>query len=76
MNALGDPDIQSPLEVPSSQEPIEFRHSYDTARAKRILGLEFRSKDVTGRDTIASFKERGWVNRKLNKFSTLGGVLG
>ena len=31
------------------------------------LGLEFKPKDVTGRDTSASFKEKGWMKSKLEE---------
>jgi hypothetical protein len=33
---------------------------YDVSKAKRILGIEYRSVETTTRDSIADFKARGW----------------
>ena len=34
----------------------------DSARARDVLGLEFRTLAVVFGDALASFREKGWLN--------------
>ena len=59
-NKLGIAGVSAPGGKPGSGATVEHTQIYDTTRAKTVLGLEFKGKEETARDSIASFKERGW----------------
>ncbi|KAI0077590.1 NAD(P)-binding protein [Panus rudis PR-1116 ss-1] len=44
----------------TSYTPGTYPVNYDTTRAARLLGITYRSKAETTRDTIADFKQKGW----------------
>ncbi|TEB22503.1 D-lactaldehyde dehydrogenase [Coprinellus micaceus] len=38
----------------------EYKVTYDTAKERRVLGVGYRTKEQTVKDTLADFKVRGW----------------
>jgi hypothetical protein len=52
-------------EIPKGHPDIlaggpEYKVTYDTAKERRVLGVGYRTKEQTVKDTLADFKVRGW----------------
>ncbi|KAF6758994.1 D-lactaldehyde dehydrogenase [Ephemerocybe angulata] len=45
---------------PELEEEKEYKIKYDNSKGKRLLGITYRSKEETTRDTLADFAKRGW----------------
>jgi hypothetical protein len=39
---------------------VVYQINYDTSKAERILGIKYRTKEETLKDTFADYEARGW----------------
>ncbi|KAF8206881.1 hypothetical protein K438DRAFT_1577352 [Mycena galopus ATCC 62051] len=46
--------------IPGCAKDTVYHVTYDTSKSVRVLGLTYRSKEETLRDTVADWEERGW----------------
>ena len=60
INALGFQGTNVPIGTPGSGTHMKHPHIYDASRARDVLGMVFRSKEETAKDSIESFRARGW----------------
>lgn len=59
-HALALPGVSAPQGTPGYGTHFKFKQVYDTARARGVLGLHFRDRATTARETIEDLKARGW----------------
>lgn len=38
-----------------------YHTCFDSSKSKRVLGLEYRTIEETTRDSLAQFKQKGWM---------------
>lgn len=50
-----------PVGNTSYTPPEVYPLNYDTSRAAKLLGISYRTKEEMTRDTIADFKQKGWL---------------
>ena len=62
MNELKIPGVDAPKGTPGKGKDFVYTIRYDTSKARKVLGVEFRDKKTTTKDTIEDFKARGWLN--------------
>ncbi|PAV17621.1 D-lactaldehyde dehydrogenase [Pyrrhoderma noxium] len=60
-NALSIPGLNVPLGTPETANGVKYRYQLDTTKARTVLGLRFRDKTTTARDTLESFRNHGWL---------------
>ncbi|KAJ3506176.1 hypothetical protein NMY22_g17338 [Coprinellus aureogranulatus] len=49
-----------PKGYPDINETKEYKVKYDTSKEQTILGVKYRTKEETTRDTLIDFAKRGW----------------
>ncbi|RXW23027.1 hypothetical protein EST38_g2830 [Candolleomyces aberdarensis] len=47
-------------EITAQPQSLTYKIRYDTAKKQRILGVKYRTKEETTRDTVEDFVSRGW----------------
>ena len=56
------PRVDAPKETPGRGKGFAYIIRYDVSKARKVLGVEFRDKTTTTKDTIEDFKAWGWLN--------------
>jgi hypothetical protein len=63
VNSLSPPPIPGKtlaVGIPGTGKKPVFKLNYDTSKAKRILGLEYKPMGEVARDMLIDFGRRGW----------------
>ena len=60
VNELKIPGVDAPKGTPGKGKDFAYTIRYDVSKAKNVLGIEFRDKMTTTKDTIEDFKAQGW----------------
>ncbi|THH09441.1 hypothetical protein EW145_g2001 [Phellinidium pouzarii] len=61
VNELKIPGVYAPVGSPGAGEDFQYTTRLDNTKARTVLGLEFRDKRATARDSVHDFCARGWV---------------
>ncbi|EJD07759.1 D-lactaldehyde dehydrogenase [Fomitiporia mediterranea MF3/22] len=59
-NALDMQGLDVPKGKPGSGKTFKYKFTFDSTKARNVLGIQFRDKLTTARDTIEDFRSRGW----------------
>ncbi|KAH8110872.1 NAD-binding protein [Phellopilus nigrolimitatus] len=59
-NELKLPGLTVPTGTPGAGKDFEYNYWHNSAKARTVLGIEFRDKKLTTKDSIESLKARGW----------------
>ena len=59
VNELKIPGVDAPKETPGRGKGFAYTIRYDASKARKVLGVEFRDKTTTTKDTIEDFKRLG-----------------
>ena len=63
MNSLAIPGASAPTGTLGAGKEAVYYFKYDTTSARTVLGVETRDLTITAKDTIESFRERGWLKK-------------
>lgn len=50
-----------PKGTPGAGKDVKWNIEYTNSKAQDVLGLKFRSKEETTKDTVEDYKARGWI---------------
>ncbi|KAH8109989.1 NAD-binding protein [Phellopilus nigrolimitatus] len=60
VNELKLPGVTVPVGTPGAGKSFKYEYWYNNAKARTVLGIEFRDKKTTAKDSIESLKAHGW----------------
>ena len=61
VNELAIPGITAPTGTPGAGKVLQHKQIYNTTKSRTVLGVQYKDKPSTAKDSLANFKERGWA---------------
>lgn len=61
VNEIPAAGVSAPAGTPGAGKQFKFKQIYDTSKSRNVLGIVYKDKTATSKDSIASFKAKGWI---------------